>query len=291
MKYLLTSFFICLFICSATLHGQAQNPPSQRELNGFLLGQDERAIANGFDTLIKEQKYNDGWIDKAYSLDSTRSAYMVFGFPDSTDDCYSIQISGNPGTEMHLFLGLRLGDSREKVNAILGTPSKVQHLPRPYLEFLQYAGRNYSVELDSLGDLWSIRILGYDGYPTTPADSLPNIVDIFSSLKSKDPSRILDVLAPDVELNDGDSQLTFSGAAAAEIADSTSPMSQLLYTGLSSLATMSESTIRAAKVDPQSIVSNKTVPMFRFPRPSPVDDVVFVVHAGKWRIWEAHLSR
>ncbi|HEY6953537.1 MAG TPA: hypothetical protein VI758_14110 [Bacteroidota bacterium] len=291
MKYFLAPFLVFLLVCPITLHGQTQYPPSQRELNGFLLGQDERDIAGWFGTLIKEQKYSDGWTDRAYALDSTSSSFMVFGFPDSVDDCYSIQISGKPGTAMRPFLGLKLGDPREKVIAMLGTPSRVQHLQQPYLEFLQFRGRNYTVELDSLGHLWSIRILGYNGYPANPADSLPDVAEIFSALKSKDPSRILDVLAPDVELNDGDSQLTFSGAAASEIEDPASPMSQLLYTGPSSLATISDSAVKAAALDPQSIAANKLSPMFRFPQPSPVSDIVFVVHAGKWRIWEAHLTR
>lgn len=282
------SFFISFL---AVVECQAQNPPSQRGLNGYLLGQDNKALAGGFSILVKEQKYSDGWTDRVYSLDTTRDAFMVFGFSDSSDDCYSIQISGGAGTPMRPFLGLRLGDPREKVMNALGTPSRVQHLQQPALEFLQYARRNYSVELDSLGNLWSVRILGYRGFPDIPADSLPNLLQIFEALRSNDPEKILDVLAPDVQLNDGDSQLTFTGAATAEIEDPNSWMSLLLYSGKSSLATVSDSLVRAATLDLKSFESNRQAPMFRFPEPSPVRDAVFVAHAGKWRIWEAHIAR
>jgi hypothetical protein len=192
---------------------------------------------------------------------------------------------------MRPFLGLKLGDPREKVNQVLGLPTRVQHLQGPYLEFLQYAHRNYSVELDSLGYLWSIRILGYNGFPAVPTDSLPNLQDIFQSLQSNDPETILDALAPDFECIVGDSIYAFAGSAFDVIEDQSSRMSQLLYSGQSSLASLNESMIRNAILDPESVKNNKLTPMFKFPETSPLKDIVFVVHAGRWRIWEAHLSR
>ena len=126
-KNLRTTLFVLSVIVSSILHGQIQNPPSQRELNGFLIGQDADAIAGGFSTQPKEQKYDDGWIDRVYALDSLNTSFMVFGYPDSLHDCLSIQITGRMGTEMRPFLGLKLGDPREKIIASLGPPSKVQH--------------------------------------------------------------------------------------------------------------------------------------------------------------------
>ena len=285
-------WFVTYFICAwTTLHGQPGIPASQRELNGYLLGEDAKPLSGGFDSLIREQKYSDGWIDRVYSLDTTKSAYMVFGFSDSSDDCMSIQITGKTGTAMHPFLGLRLGDPRDRVNEILGPPSQVQHLHAPHLEFLQYANRNYSIELDSLGNLWSIRILGYVGFPDTPSDSLPNLETVFQTLQSNDPESILDALAPDVECIVGDSVYTFGGSALDVIEDQSSRLSQLLYSGQSSLASLNGSAVRAAILVPESVKNNKLTPMFKFPEPSPVKEIVFVVHAGKWRIWEAHLSR
>ena len=273
------------------LLGQFRFPPSQRELNGFILGEDAKPISGGFDSLLKEQKYSDGWVDRVYSLDTTQTAYMVFGFSDSSDDCLSIQITGNAGTEMHPFLGLRLGDRREKVYEILGPPSSTRHLPTQYLEFLHYSNRNYSIELDSLGNLWSIRIFGYSGFPEVPSDSLPNIETVFQSLQSKDPDLILEALAPDAEIFLRDSIFSFEGSALDVIKDPSSRFSQLLYSGQSSVASLSHSFISAATLDPESVKNNKLTPMYKFSEPSSVKDIIFVVHAGKWRIWETHLSR
>jgi len=263
-------------------------PPSQRELNGYLLGEDAKPISAGFDSLIKEQKYSDGWTDCAYSLDSSQSAFMVFGFADSSDDCLSIQITGKAGTEMHPFLGLRLGDARSKVYGILGPPSQERHLQGHHLEFLQYAERNYSVELDSLGNLWSIRILGYDGFPANAPDSLPNLETLFQPLRSNDPELMLEALAPDVELIVNDSVFTIEGSALDLVEDQSSRFSQLLYKGPSSMASIDDSLIERAVLDPESVKKDTQTPMFKFPSDSPVNDVVCVVHAGKWRIWEAH---
>jgi len=290
MKRFCFFLFACFSCATGNLLGQMEFPPSQRELNGYLLAEDAKPISEGFDSLIKEQKYNDGWIDRAYSLDTAQSAYMVFGFSDSSDDCLSIQITGKAGTAMHPFLGLRLGDSRARVNEVLGPPSQVRHLRNSRMEFLQYTNRNYSVELDSLGNLWSIRILGYDGFPNAPSDSLPNLETILPALQSGDPDIILEALAPDVELIVGDSVFTFAGSPLEVVEDPNSRLSQLLYSGKTCLASLDETLIQSAKLDSLSIQNNRLVPMFKFPASSPVKDIVFDVHAGKWRIWEAHLA-
>jgi hypothetical protein len=278
----------CFFFAFSTLPAQMQFPPSQRELNGYLLGQDAKPLSEGFDSLIREQKYSDGWIERVYSLDTAHSAFMVFGFSDSSDDCLSIQITGEAGTSMRPFLGLRLGDTREKINEILGLPTQVQHLAATHLEFLQYRHRNYTVELDSLGNLWSIRILGYRGFPENPPDSLPELATVFQSLRSKDPEIILEALAPDAELIVGDSVYTFAGSAFDVVSDPSSRFAQLLYSSPTGLASLDRSFIRVATPDPASLSVN--VPKYEFPPNSPVEDVVFVVHAGKWRIWEARLA-
>lgn len=285
------SLLFCFFVLVSLLPAQSQFPPSQRELNGYLLGEDARPISEGFDSLIKEQRYNDGWIDRAYSLDTLHAAYMVFGFADSSDDCMSIQITGTPGTEMHPFLGLHLGDSRQRVYETLGSPSQIRHLQRGHLEFFQYAERNYSVEIDSLGNLWSIRIIGYDGFPDAPSDTLPDLASTFHSLQSKDAEVILEALAPDAELIVGDSVYTFAGSPLDVVRDRSSVFAQLLYSGESSLASLDQSFIRAAALDSASLKTDPDVPKFEFPPNSPVEDMVFVVHAGKWRIWEARLAR
>ena len=290
MKRSICTVAVNLLVLSSTLLSQVQFPPSQRELNGYLLGEDAKPISEGFDSVMSQQKYADGWTDCAYSIDTAHSAYMVFGFADSSDDCLSIQITGTAGTEMHPFLGLRLGDAREKVYETLGPPTSERHLMTPHLEFLQYKGRNYSVELDSLGNLWSVRILGYRGFPDKPSDSLPNLVALIQSLQSNDPDVILEALAPDVELMVGDTVYTIEGSARALIKDPTSRFSQLLYSGSPSMASLDLSTVRAGILDPASVKENLFTPTYKFPQSSFVKDVVFVVHAGKWRIWEAHLS-
>ena len=284
-------FIVLVSLFSYSLFGQSNFPPSQRALNGFLLGEDAKPVAEGFDSLLKEQKYSDNWTDRVYALDTTGSAYMVFGFADSSDDCQSIQITGSAGTPMHPFLGLTLGDSREKVLEALGSPSQIRHLQARGMQFLQYSNRNYSVELDSLDRLCSIRITGYEGFRNNPPDSLPNLESMFQALRSNNPDLILETLAPDVEVVANDTVFSFVGSPLDVISDPSTTLSQFLYSEDLSLASVNQSQIRAAILDPESVKKNNQMPRFSFPGGSPVKDVVFVVHAGKWRMWEIHFSR
>ncbi len=290
MKSLSRLFFLLSFL-SFPASAQSQFPPSQRELNGFLLGEDAAPIGAGFDTLLKEQKYGDGWTDRVYPLDSTGTSFMVFGFADSSDDCMSVQITGKPETPMHPFLGLRLGDAKEKVYRTLGVPSQVRHVQRRAMTFCQYEDRNYSVQLDSLGRLWSVRILDYEGFPGLPPDSLPDLAGTFQALQSGDPEVILDALAPDVELVAHDTAYSFMGSPLDVVSNQATRFSQLLYAGPSCLAALGQAYVRAATLDPQSSDDAAHVLRYTFPVDAPVKDIVFVIHAGKWRIWDAHFSR
>ncbi len=280
-----------LILISSTAIAQPKFPPSQRGLNGFLLGEDATPIAAGFDTLLKEQKYGDGWTDRVYPLDSAATSFMVFGFADSSDDCMSIQISGRPETAMHPFLGLRLGDPKEKVYGTLGSPTEIRHMQYRSRLFLHYDDRNYSLELDSLGRLWSIRILGYEGFADMPPDSLPDLTAMFGALRSSDPEIILEALAPDVEIVANDTAYSFMGSPLDVVSNQATRFSQLLYAGLSSLASLEGSQIHAALLDPQSSDDAGHVLRYTFPPNAAVKDVVFVIHAGKWRIWEVRFSR
>src|SRR2546422_3227557 len=137
--------------------------PSQRELNGFLIGQHKDAIAGSFARLMHADTTTDGWIDRVYLVDGLHHAYMAFKFPhDRIDFTISVQIAGDSGTPMLPFLGLRLGDHCEVLVARLGRPSQIDHEADLNLDLYQYAHRNYSVEVDAQGRVSSIQIFAYD---------------------------------------------------------------------------------------------------------------------------------
>ncbi len=145
--------------------------PSQRELNGVLIGQYKDAIAASFAKIIQVDTTTDGWIYRTYALDRSHRAYMSFKFPhDRPDYTASVQIAGDSGTPMIPFLGLVLGDRRESLLIHLGQPKHITHERDLNLDLYDYDDRNYSVEVDSLGRVSSIQILGDDGFAKSPAN-------------------------------------------------------------------------------------------------------------------------
>ena len=71
---------LCLALSGATaasLHAQVL---SQRQLNGFLIGQHRDAIAASFSTVLRVDTTSDGWLYRSYLLDTTHHAYMSFKF-------------------------------------------------------------------------------------------------------------------------------------------------------------------------------------------------------------------
>ncbi|MGA9119073.1 MAG: hypothetical protein WB699_06870 [Bacteroidota bacterium] len=270
----------------------AQPARSQRELNGFLLGQTHSAITSSFDKLLQKQTSDDGWTEYAYSIDTSFAAYMAFGFADSGGKCLSIQITGKPGTRMRPFLGLVLGDSKEKVLHKLGGEAGTVHEPDLNLDHLTYAKRNYSVELDSLGRLFSIRLVGYEGIPEHPSSPVDDLGSVAQTLRSRNVDAILDLLAPDVEVSTGDSIVTFEGGARAELSNSTSPISRFLYEADSSiLLLLAEPTSEKAELKLRLYEDRTSGYVYTFPSESKLKEIVFIPDTGKWRIWEIRLSR
>jgi hypothetical protein len=279
--------------CAASIAGglHAQHPPSQRELNGFLLGQHEEVLANQFGQPVQQQDFPDGWAYRAYVIDSTHHAYMVFKFSDFRSDyIYSIQIAGDSGTSMYPFVDLRLGDSRAKVTQILGEPSRIEEVPDMGLDALFFENRNYSVELSADGKLFSIQIMGYDGFP----DSLPLLQSpplLGQQLRARDIDRLVEVMAPDMAILVADSITRFSNSARVDLADPTSAVSRLLYSTPGSLGNLLADSAIVGGSDLALRVYEHPLPetsymVWSFGDDSPLQEIVYQGFAGQWRIWE-----
>jgi hypothetical protein len=82
------------------------------------------------------------------------------------DVVYGIEYHGGADAKVAPILGVHLGDGAAQVLTQVGQPTnRSQVLDERTL--WSYAGRNYSFELSSGGDLITIRIAGYDGLPLT----------------------------------------------------------------------------------------------------------------------------
>ncbi len=214
---------------------------------------------------------------------------MVFKFAAARPNyAISIQLAGDSGTEMHRFVGLSLGDARDRVIRQLGQPSHVERNPELKLDVLEFTDRNYSVEIDSTGRLFSIQILGYDGFPQYPRDSVPALTQFASGLSARDLDQILESLTPDFEIFQGDSAYRFQNSARRDVADTAAAVARLLYAGTNSVAhaLANQATVRSA--DLVIRVYERAAPGFayKFSSASPLAEIVYQRSAGEWRVWE-----
>lgn len=269
----------------------AQFPPTQRELNGFLLGQHRETLRNQFGEPMQEEQTPDGWAYGAYVVDRPHRAYMVFKFSAARPDyIYSIQIAGDSGTVMEPFIGLVLGDDRAAVLDRIGTPTQIDSVVDLGLEVLFYEGRNYSVELDSVGRVHSIQIFGYEGSADVP-NAMPHLADVALALRQADMDALMRYVAPDIEIFKRDSNIRFDRAARIELKDSTSAMARHLYAGPGSLRHLLADSVLIAGADLALRLFENARPgalyqVWSFTEDAPLVEIVFEAFAGEWRIWE-----
>lgn len=270
--------------------GAQSSPPSQTELNGFLLGQYAKAPDGTFGKPTESRTAEDQWTYRAYVFDKEHRGYMVFKFPsDDAQRMLSIQIAGDAGTPMRPFLGLVLGDDKKKVQEALGPPAKIEAEKDYDVDLYTYTNRNYSVEVNRQGKLSSIQVMGYAGFAEQPAPSMPDVEMLRKFVVGQDVDGLLSLFAGDLEIYRGDHTYDFVRSARAEIADQKSEISRLLFG--------SKGSLRAAFAterfdpDPQIRVYSKAPPgsVVKFPRSKIVEEVVYKVEAGAWKVWEIKL--
>lgn len=175
-------------------------PPSQLSIDGFYLGQSINAVKNVLgepDQPYQVINVRDGEDVYIYSLDSENS-FMAFSVPDPQRGVVgSIQITGDV-SDKETFLGLKLGDSKEKVIATLGQPSEIGLGTRSSSRY-EYEGRNYSVQISDHDKLMSIRLDALEGFPREVDENV--FLEYFkSSLNTNDINEISGFLMPDVEI-------------------------------------------------------------------------------------------
>lgn len=288
-KRLLCSVAV-LFLLLPNILAAAENPPSQIELNGFLLGQYKIVLESTFGEPFKEIAHEDGWVDRFYSLGPGAESYMLFGLSNKDDvQIIAMQITGNSAPGMFPFLGLRLGDSKSKVLEVLGEPSSIKPVVVPDLnldlKYYQYEGRNYSVEINHLDKLYSIRLVGDEGL-LQEAQGVPAIEELKVCVLRKDADCLVGVLAPDFEAFKDGKAITYSTAARRELANSASPLVHLLLGSENSL----RSVFADEKLDGHSELrlyeSKRLDWVFKYPDSKIIQEIVYTFHSGEWRVWE-----
>jgi hypothetical protein len=282
------NFLLALLACPSSLLAQS-GPASQRELNGFLLGQYKNAITASFDTILRVDTTPDGWVSKAFLLDRAHHSYMAFGFrPEAPDYAVSIQVTGDSGTPMRPFVGLALGSPRDSLLARLGPPSSVVHQDDVETDLYIYDGRNYSIEVNKQNRVASIQVMGYEGFPDSTPSEPPSLDSLLAGLRAGGDAA-LQYLMPDVEISYGERVLMFRRSAYMELVPDTSQVAVALFRGPRSLVAALQDSVAISSADVNLRIWEKGGMgwVWKFPPPAQLAELVFKANAGRWRVWEA----
>lgn len=280
-----------LMLCFSTaVH--AEQPPNQYELNGFLIGQYEEVPAQYFGKPIQETTTPDGWLYRVYALDKKPTGYMAFKFPPGKENYRQaaiIEVSGYSKAPSPPFMGLELGASRKDVIDKLGEPSKITHEKDDVFEgdLLVFGDKNYNIEIDQTGKLYSIQITDYSGSSPPDAKEIDADVQRFKSgISEGNVDVLMASLAPDLEINKGGHVYRFSGPARLDLENTASDIHKLLMDKTESLRSVflsegavGEINFRFYEKGPMNFVE-------KFPQSKELEEIVYTFYAGSWRVWE-----
>jgi hypothetical protein len=264
----------------------AQQVEGETELAGFVLGQLRKNVHAQLGPPFQKSTNSDGWVYEFHKLKPDTSVYALFKYNGSdTTRIYAIELVGDPYPEMHAFRGLKLGDKKEKVHAVLGKWQRVETVDDPPVTTYFYNNENYSVDIDDRGVLYGIQIFG-NILEHKPVGN-PSIAHFKNAIIKKNLDSLVSWLSPDVELHKGGKILTYRLGARAEFADPNSEFVKLLFgdTGSVWYAFAKEYAEGSSESRLHPDLNQMTI-VDKFFDSNTISEVVFHTHAGRWKVYE-----
>lgn len=255
-------------------------PPSQYELNGFLLGESAASLDSALGAPWRVVPHEQGGgSDRVYIIDRPHHAYMAFTFDSGQTVAGDLQLSGAAGTKASSFLGIKLGTPRSEVEAKFGPPAGERHEDDVNVDLVWWTDRNYTLEIDSAGRVNSIRLEGYEGFRDAPLDSdLQPLPRLRADLASGQVDSLLAILAPDIEFYQGDAVTRYTRPPRTELTTATSPVRQQLSKVAGIPSTPPDNT--ALRVE-----DGATGMVYKWDH-GPVQELFFKWFPGGYRLWE-----
>lgn len=260
------------------------------ELAGFLLRQDRPALEAVLGTPFAEEKRPSGAVACGYHLPGSRNNYLVaFYVQDKKSEMYgkiaNLELTGTDPSGFTGFYGLELGDSAEKVLAILGKPTEVRHEDDVNVDLWDYQEENYSVEISPNHRLYSIQIVDQPG-KDTPAPAGSNAVRQFAvAVEARDLDAIMAMASGELECSTSETFGIQTGGARAILSDPKSPISVCLKQAADAVLAFGPD-MKGAEDELRVWERHSPGTVTKFPNSSPLAEVVFDEEAGAWRVYE-----
>ncbi len=218
----------------------------------------------------------------AYQIDER--AYMVVGHHKKYPNHISIlQLTGLT-TKALPFKGLLLGDSEDKVIRTLGKPDRVEKIASPNVSKFAYNDRNYTVEIDESGRLYSIQIFTTTDLLTKTDGTESEWPNFKAAVLSKDFVRVVETLRPDVEIYKSEKVLSINTRYSEFIKNPEKGfVLALLGETDSVLREMSQS---EPEQEIRLVMEFGVGHVYKFPKGKILKEVAFFPYNGKYRVYE-----
>ena len=280
---------LLFFILFASQVAFSQVTDGEVELAGFILGQYRRTVHEQLGPPLERRKTEEGWIYEFHAIKPDTSVYALFKYPVwDTTRIYSIQLTGDQHPDELVGLrGIRLGTSIDEVTRVFGTPSKKEAVDDPPVDIHYYDHKNYSFDFDrNTGKLFGIQIYGRI-LEEKPLASSPELHSFRNAVLSKNVDSLISHIAPDAEFYKAGKVITYKVGARNEFENHESEMVKHLLSDSNSLLYVFR-TEKASAVSERRIYNTKgdVTTVYKFPESQVINEIVFLPHAGRWKVYE-----
>lgn len=252
------------------------------DLNGFRLQQLTKAAESTFGSALQTIDQDD-MILKAYQIDE--EAYMVIGCTKKNKyNISTIQLTGRSAKTIP-FRGLLLGSTREEVISALGTPDKIEEEDNPRLTKFSYLHRNYSVEIDPEGHLYSILISTTSDVVATPTrDDTSEWQAFKDAVISERFDLTAEMLKPDVEIYVDGTVLQIDRKFDEFQRNPSAEFKAALFSDGRSVRSEIMRTVPSQEFRLTEKIGMGIV--YKFPEGKVLKEIVFFPYNGKYRVYE-----
>jgi hypothetical protein len=168
----------------------------------------------------------------------------------------------------------------------LGEPEKKSHEADVNVDLWDWPSRNYSVEMNPDGTLFSIQIVD----PLGSSQGVPSIHDVESfiagvhALERGQEQPLLDQLSGDVSCYDGRDSTLHTGPVRELLSDKGNPLVRCL--SQAAVAIRSTATSSGASFDLRMYEKAPPAMVAKFPKTCKLREIVFRWEVGAWRVYE-----
>jgi hypothetical protein len=259
--------------------------PGPHELVGFLLRQNRSAIEGALGKPFYESKGENGLEHYAYHLPESKKDYLVacYGKNNATIE---MELTGNEPIGATGFLGLKLGDSAEKVDSQLGKPSEIRHEDDVNLDLWNYKDANYTLEFTESHKLYSIQIIDETKHDPDDVPGPAEVRALANAAHGHDLDRLLEMSSGEIECSTKRAYGIGHGTARSILGDQKSEISVCLSKAADAIMALGPETKSAdgsIRIWPEV---KRLGYVIKFPKTSPLREIVFVGEAGGWRVYE-----